>query len=223
MPDANFVSQADFARLMGVSRMAVSKWKSEDKLVFVDSLIDVAATKNRLDRYRVGGSAPKKSVDAEVVNQGVNRVVNQGDSVNRVVNQTVNHEDSVDEVYNPEEDESEPVNHQNVDEVAAEILRTTGTSWSLDEAKRVKESFLALRARLRYDLEAAAVVPVVEVVARVTAEYAAIRTRLLAIPSEHAPQIARLRTPAEVRDYLEKIIVEVLTALSSGGAPDVEA
>ncbi len=188
------VSQAEFAREMGVSKVAVTKWKAAGRLVIREGLVDVSATKANLDRYRVGGSEPRKEVDAAPVNQPVNEF----DEVN-----------AIDDGYGE-------VNADDADAIAAEILRTTGTAWTIDEAKRVKESFLALSARLRYDLEAAAVVPVAEVARAVTAEYASVRTRLLAVPAEHAPQVARLRTPAEVRDYLERVITEILTALSSG-------
>ena len=197
------VSQAEFGRLLGVSKVAVTKWKAAGRLVIRDGLVDVAATKAVLDRYRAGGSEPRKAVDEASVNTAVNEFT------------------EVNAIDDGDDGDEDPVNAEDADALAAEILRTTGTDWSLDEAKRIKESFLALRARLKYDLEAAAVVPVAEVIREVAAEYSTVRTRLLAIPAEHSPQIARLRGPSEVRDYLERVITEILTALSSGSdAPE---
>jgi transcriptional regulator with XRE-family HTH domain len=197
----NLVTQAEFARAMGVSRMAVTKWKAEGKVVFRDRLVDVAATKERLDRYRVGGSEPRKSADTEPVNRPVNRAP---------------------EVYD-EDDDDDAVNSADADALAAEILRTTGTEWTLDEAKRIKESFKALRERLAYDIESHAVVVVSEVAASVGREFATVRTAFLSLAAEHAEPIARLRTPAEVRDYLETAITKILRALVSDRDPDAPA
>ncbi len=47
-------------------------------------------------------------------------------------------------------------------------------------------------------------------------DYSRVRTRLLALPSSHAAQLARLRTPHEVNEALTKLIIEVLEELSAG-------
>ncbi len=48
------VTQADFARMMLVSRKTITKWKSH-LLVMEGELVDVEASKARIARYRVGG------------------------------------------------------------------------------------------------------------------------------------------------------------------------
>ena len=47
-------------------------------------------------------------------------------------------------------------------------------------------------------------------------DYSRVRTRLLALPSGHAAQLARLKTPQEVHDALYALIVEVLGEELSG-------
>jgi hypothetical protein len=69
--------------------------------------------------------------------------------------------------------------------------------------------------QLEYDRKSGAVVPVADVAAVVGKEYAQVRTRMLAIPAERAPQIHRLKTVMEVRDALHSIIVEALEGLTN--------
>ena len=66
--------------------------------------------------------------------------------------------------------------------------------YSLNEATRVKENYLALLRQLEYDAESGAVVPVAEVAAAVTAEYAAVRNQLLGLPAKLAPRLAFMKS-----------------------------
>lgn len=100
-------------------------------------------------------------------------------------------------------------------EAAAErILTATGATMSLAEAERVKECYLALLRQLEYDTKAGAVIAAADVASAVGAEYAQVRTRLLAIPAERAPQIHRLKTVTEIQDALHDMIVEALEELT---------
>ncbi len=101
--------------------------------------------------------------------------------------------------------------------VAANILATSGVEWTIDEAKRIKESYLALLNQLEYDQKSGAVVLVEDVADTIGKEYALVRTRLLAIPAECAPQIQRFKTVVEVRDFLHRTIVEALEGLTRDG------
>jgi hypothetical protein len=85
---------------------------------------------------------------------------------------------------------------------------------TIDQAKLLKETYLAKLAQLEYDTKSGRVVEAAEVAARVGAEYAEVRTKLLAIPAEQAPRINRCRNAAEVQDTLREIITRVLEALS---------
>jgi hypothetical protein len=49
------VTQADFARRCGVSRKSVTKWKTEGRIVMAGDLVDVAASTEKLRRYRREG------------------------------------------------------------------------------------------------------------------------------------------------------------------------
>lgn len=82
------------------------------------------------------------------------------------------------------------------------------------EAKRHKESFLALLRELEYDKEVGAVVEIAESIRQIGVEYAAVRSRLLAIPSKVAPRAALLSSPDEVRALIEVEIVEALKELT---------
>jgi hypothetical protein len=53
--EAGQVTQAEFARLCSVSRKTVTKWKQRDLLVMAGELVDVAASRALLARYRRDG------------------------------------------------------------------------------------------------------------------------------------------------------------------------
>lgn len=103
--------------------------------------------------------------------------------------------------------------------IAATIMATSGREWSMDEARRIKESYLALLNQLEYDEKSGAVVSASEVAALVGAEYAQVRTKLLAIPAEQAPRLHRLKTVPELQDALMGIMVEALEGLTRDGVP----
>ncbi|HEY3597093.1 MAG TPA: Arm DNA-binding domain-containing protein [Paraburkholderia sp.] len=94
---------------------------------------------------------------------------------------------------------------------------------SFDEARRIKEVYLALLNRLDYDKRSGLVVMVEDVAKLVGEEYAKVRTRLLAIPSNYAPQIHRCKTVSEVNDMMERAIVEALEELTQGKDPQMVA
>ncbi len=103
-------------------------------------------------------------------------------------------------------------------QAAERIIAQNGVPYSLPEAERVKENYLALLRQLEYDQKSGQVVSVAEVSRAVGQEYAKVRTRLLAIPAEQAPRIHRLKTAAEIQDALQTIIVEALEELTRDGA-----
>ncbi len=77
-----------------------------------------------------------------------------------------------------------------------------------------KEHYLALQRQLEYDKSVGEVVHISQVAEVVGTQLAAVRTRLLSIPAENAPRIARLTTAAEVQDALQALIVEALEQLT---------
>jgi hypothetical protein len=103
---------------------------------------------------------------------------------------------------------------ETIAEAAARAVRESELL-STEEAKRLKENYLAKLAQLEYDTKSGRVVEAAEVAALVGAEYSRVRTKLLAIPAEQAPRIQRCRTTAEVQDTLREIITRILEELTA--------
>jgi phage terminase Nu1 subunit (DNA packaging protein) len=188
MPLAN---QSAFAALHAVSRKTVTKWKERGWLVFQGDQVDVDASNALLEKYRAGGIG--KSVTHDVAG---NKQGNKSKAVTLIV---------------AEPDES-------IERAAERIMVATGAGMTIDEAKRVKENYLALLNQLEYDRESGLVVMAADVAKAVGEEYAKVRTRLLAIPAEQAPRIHRLKSVTEVQDALQELITEALEELIKDGA-----
>lgn len=82
------------------------------------------------------------------------------------------------------------------------------------EAERIIANYNALLRQLEYDTKSSVVAAVADIASMVGSEYAQVRTKLLAIPSEQAPRIHRLKTVTEVQDALHGMIVEALEGLT---------
>ncbi|MGE8452095.1 MAG: hypothetical protein ACN6OP_16010 [Pseudomonadales bacterium] len=191
------MKQSEFAALHSVSRKTVTKWKERGWLVFAGDEVDVEASNALLKRYRRDGTS--------TVTQSVTQAP-PGNSPARMR-----------KAVTPSDSEVTVRAGETVERAAQRILIATGAEMDLDEARRVKENYLALQAQLQYDQEASLVVAVADVAKAVGAEYAKVRTRLLAIPAEHAPRIQRLKTVIEVQDALQEIIVDALEELTRDG------
>lgn len=187
------MNQSEFATLHGVSRKTVTKWKERGWLVFQDGELDVDASNALIAKYRRDGS--------DVVTQEPEG--NKPSSKKSGVTQG-----SARVTIKPGE---------SVEQATTRILIATGATMTIDEAKRVKENYLALREQLEYDRESRLVVAVEDVTRAVGEEYAKVRTKLLAIPSENAPRIHRLKTVLEVQDAMYGLIVEALEELTRDG------
>jgi phage terminase Nu1 subunit (DNA packaging protein) len=187
------MNQSEFAALHGVSRKTVTKWKERGWLVFAGDDVDVDASNALIKKYRSSG------VEAVTQPPEGNNAGNKPSVVTRAAKKVTIKEG------------------ETADQAAARILIATGADMSIDEAKRVKENYFALREQLEYDRDAGLVVAVADVAKVVGDEYAKVRNKLLAIPSEHAPRIHRLKTVQEVQDLLHSIIVESLEELTRDG------
>lgn len=88
---------------------------------------------------------------------------------------------------------------------------------SIADAEKMKENYLARLRQLEYDTKAGAVVPAADGVELVTKEYAAVRSRLLAIPAELAPRLHRLKTLPEIQAALSAAVTEALEELTGDG------
>lgn len=110
------------------------------------------------------------------------------------------------------------------DSQAAENARTAtalvdqdGVFATKADAERFRDSFIGRLRQVEYDREAAKVADVADTARLVGDEYAKVRTRLLAIPAERAPQIHRCKTVAEVQDMLRSLITRALEELTLDG------
>ena len=184
-------SKADFARRHGVSGAAVSQWIKAEWVVLSEGKVDVEASNDRLAKYRSksDGRAQRKS-SAKLKSAKLKG-----------------------KPLKPQLQEGE-----SAEEAAGRIMAESGAQMSFDEARRVKENYLALLNQLEYDQKSGAVVAVAEVAKAVGEEYARVRTRLLAVSAERAPELHRLKTVAEVQDVLHAAIVQVLEELTHDGA-----
>jgi hypothetical protein len=102
-------------------------------------------------------------------------------------------------------------------QAAERIVTAGGAMLTIDEAVKRKENYLGLLKQLEYDQKSGAVVSVADISKVVGEEYAKVRTRLLAIPSERAPAIHRLKTVVEVEEALRTAIVRALEELTRDG------
>ncbi|MGI4849357.1 MAG: hypothetical protein ACRYGK_14630 [Janthinobacterium lividum] len=182
------VSQAEYARIRGVSKKTVTQWKQEGKLVMVDGSVDVDASDAYLSKYRTAGL------------KGNAKGNDQGNGSGT----------SLPALPKAKKGESAAA-------AAERILTLHGAEETIEEARRIKENYLALLHKLEYDEKSGAVVLASEVAAAVGTEYAKVRTRLLALPAEQAPRLHRCKTVAEVQDMLQELITEALEELTRNG------
>ncbi|AOK33952.1 hypothetical protein [Burkholderia cenocepacia] len=187
------MNQSQYAARHGVSPKTVTKWKERGWLVFAGNEVDVEASDANLKRYR--------SKASPAITQG-----DQGKGAGKTSGRVTHASQKV-----------KILDGESGAQAAVRLLVASGADMDIEEAKRVKENYLALREQLEYDRDAGLVVEVADVAKAVGEEYAKVRTKLLAIPSEHAPRIHRLKTVQEVRDVLHSIIVEALEELTRDG------
>lgn len=110
-------------------------------------------------------------------------------------------------------------------QVAKRLVYEEGRVFTSEaEAKRHKESFLALHQELEYDRKIGKVVLIDDVVSAITGEYAIVRNRLLNVASRVAPRAAVLRSAEEVKALIDEEVGLALEELSldghGGASPD---
>ncbi|HFD8837214.1 TPA: hypothetical protein ACF67X_005014 [Salmonella enterica] len=116
------MNQAEFARRHGVSRKTVTQWKERGWLVMNGREIDVDASDAMLEKYR------KTVIREDVLPEAESLPPTDDDEYQ---------DDGGGEDMSP-------------DKVAERIMLATGATMSLDEARRVKENYLALLTKLEY-------------------------------------------------------------------------
>jgi phage terminase Nu1 subunit (DNA packaging protein) len=167
------VSQAEFARLRGVSRATVTHWKNAGRLLLnSDGMVDVAASEKLLALrpavYRGGRAKPTPG------------------------------------------EKLLPILDQSPEEIA------DSTKWTLIEAQRVKEVYLALLRKQEFEIEQGELLEIEAVAQEVGREYSIVRERLLSIPGKVSASLAGCDR-AVIETKLRDEIAEALAELSAPG------
>jgi hypothetical protein len=156
------VSQSEFARLRGVSRQTVTAvWKKQGRLVLTaDGKVDVKATEKPLalrPETYRGGTVKAKPGKA-------------GKKPARTAEESP-----------VSADEAVPI----LDRSPAEIAESS--NWTLVEAQRVKEIYLALLRKQEFEVERGELVEIEAVAHEVEREYSIVRERLLTFRARSRP------------------------------------
>ncbi|MBH2890573.1 RNA polymerase subunit sigma-70 [Serratia marcescens] len=189
------MNQSDFAKLHGVSRKTVTTWKARGWLVLAGDDIDVEASNANIERFRKTVTRPEK---IPVGNKQGNKTGNRSSG-----NKSGNKNDK-DLAESPT---------KTVERMIAEH----GVTMTLDEARQMKENFLALLTQLEYDIKSGQVLPYKDMIEAVGNEYARMRTRLIAIAPEHGPRLrvlASTTNDAEFVQALQEVVYEAMEELS---------
>lgn len=189
------MNQSDFAKLHGVSRKTVTTWKARGWLLLAGDDIDVEASNANIGRFRKTVTRPEKKPAG---NKQGNKTGNRSSG-----NKSGNKNDK-DLAESPT---------RTVERMIAEH----GVTMSLDEARQMKENFLALLTQLEYDIKSGQVLPYKDMIEAVGNEYARMRTRLIAIAPEHGPRLrvlASTTNDAEFVQALQEVVYEAMEELS---------
>ncbi|MDP8741949.1 RNA polymerase subunit sigma-70, partial [Serratia marcescens] len=181
--------------LHGVSRKTVTTWKARGWLVLAGDDIDVEASNANIERFRKTVTRPEKKPAG---NKQGNKTGNRSSG-----NKSGNKNDK-DLAESPT---------KTVERMIAEH----GVTMTLDEARQMKENFLALLTQLEYDIKSGQVLPYKDMIEAVGNEYARMRTRLIAIAPEHGPRLrvlASTTNDAEFVQALQEVVYEAMEELS---------
>lgn len=186
------MKQSEFARLHGVSRKTVTQWKARGWLVLDGDDIDAEASNANIERFRKTVTRPEKKAAGNT----------QGNTARG----------------NSRGNTAAPERPESASKVAERILVARGAEMSLDEARQMKENYLALLTQLEYDTKSGALLPFEDMITEVRKEYSRMRTRLVAIAPEHGPRLRVLAptvSDAEFVQALQEVVYEAMEELSS--------
>ncbi|PTA73124.1 RNA polymerase subunit sigma-70, partial [Serratia sp. Nf2] len=170
-------------------------WKARGWLVLAGDDIDVEASNANIERFRKTVTRPEKKPAG---NKQSNKTGNRSSG-----NKSGNKNDK-DLAESPT---------KTVERMIAEH----GVTMTLDEARQMKENFLALLTQLEYDIKSGQVLPYKDMIEAVGNEYARMRTRLIAIAPEHGPRLrvlASTTNDAEFVQALQEVVYEAMEELS---------
>lgn len=183
------VTQAEFARMRSVSRKTVTIWKQQGKIVLTaDGRVDVEASDDLL-------SGRPDSYRGGVTKSS-QRMAEAAPAVDELADQTP----------------KPPVLDASIEEIAKQA------NWTLAEAQRIKENYLALLRKQEFDVEQGKLVEIETIAQQVEREYAVVRERLLTIPGKVAAALVGCDR-ATIESRLLDEVIEALDELHDPGDP----
>lgn len=196
-PAPKFVSQAEFARHRGVSRKAVTTWKSKGLLVIdAEGRVDVEATEWKLDdrpaNYR--GGVTHRPIRAPNGNNFDDRRAKPASATRPGTKPSPR----------PTDGAPDPADFDLDD-----------PNLPIAEAVRRKENFLGLQRKHEFEVSQKEWVRVEEAGRQVEQAYSVVRDRVLAMPGKLAASLVGL-SRAEIEDAIRTEVCEALAALHGG-------
>lgn len=220
--DPEFINQAGFARMHQVTRKSVTKWKSRGLVVVTaDGRVDVAKSNALLAQrpavYRggvTGGHGPKgpskpavSASDSRKGNAGKSAGAQRVSKGNKKAAARKKGDDEAGNIQAPPMAPADP---------------NPELGYTVNDALRVKENYLALQRKLEFELASGKLVEIEVVGAEFDRIVLVIRERLLTLPGKLADQCVG-RDRAAIEDLLRAEITEALNELHQpdtyGGAP----
>ncbi len=233
------VSQSEFARMCGVSRQAVMKWKTAGRLVQQGKMIDVEATDKHMQRYHEGGSPLRRQAPDAVDKQLTpvdTRLTKTGQVDNRERKPSKAPKARGAEAVHargpvegpPRERpklaadsmEIEIMPGESVDQAASRLVSEIDLDMSYDEARRVKEVYLALLNRLEFEQKSGALVELELAQTVMFEESRAQRDAWLNWPARVGPLLAAELGVAAADRVTEILAAHVHTQIAQLGEPE---
>ena len=208
-----------FADLVNVSRQTVHNWKEAGLIVLKGRFVHIARTEELLRSKRMLGTEPRlqtKMKGKPASRVGMKKAARDEDDPFGWLGKSAPPpppappEPDIEEDRRPGETD---------EELAARVLESGKITLSYNDARKMRENYEALLKKLKYDEEIKVLVPVAVVADAVGQAFAAVRTRLLALPAEQAPAVKRCKTVAEVQDLMTTLITDALEELSANVLP----
>ncbi|MNM45872.1 hypothetical protein D3C81_568010 [compost metagenome] len=188
-------------------------WKTQGLLVFTEGKLDFEASNERLLTHRntVTHEPKKKDVTQHKAKGNSAKPKKAGGNTSAGVSQPSGNTDS--------QRSKRPI-----------IVNNDDREFSLDfdgmmdenllpfnDARTLKENYLALMTKLEYDIKAGAVLPFDEMISEVRKEYSRMRTRLIAIAPEHGPRLRVLASTSSDAEFvleIQEVVHEAMEELS---------
>ncbi|TDB43337.1 RNA polymerase subunit sigma-70 [Photorhabdus luminescens] len=182
------MNQSEFAKLHGVSRKTVTQWKARGWLVLDGDDINVEASNANVERYRKSVTRPdKKTTGNKQGNKSGNNSQGNGSGA------------------------------ESPTKIVERMIAEKGATMTFDEARTLKENFLALLTQLEYEIKSGQVLPYKDMIEAVGQEYSRMRTRLIAIAPEHGPRLRVLASTTNDTEFvqaLQEVVYEAMEELS---------